>query len=75
MEKYDIVVALYILLIAIAALRVRRDMRRPRAWARSWIRRWTHCGAHHSLMKKLAAEDDVGAILLFFSGFMFLRNT
>ena len=72
MEEDDIVVSLCIILIASAALRIRRDRRRPKAWARSWIRRRAHYGAHHSLMRELAAEDqqifsidDFSAILLF----------
>ena len=71
MEEDDIVVSLRIILIASAALRIRRGRRRPRAWARSWVRRRAHYGAHHSLVRELAAEyqrsfsfDDFGAISL-----------
>ena len=39
MEEDNIAVSLYIIIIASAILRIRRDRRRPRVWARSWIHR------------------------------------
>ena len=38
MEKDDIVISSCISFIASAALRIRQDRRRPRAWAQPWIR-------------------------------------
>ena len=60
MEEDNIVVSLCIIIIASAILRIRRDRRRPRAWARSWIRRRARYGAHHSLMNELSSEDPKG---------------
>ena len=74
MEKDDFVVSLCIILIASAALRIRRDRKMPCAWAQPWIRVRAHHGAHHSLMRKLAAEDELVPFYCF-SSFMFLKNT
>ena len=45
-------------IIASAALRIRRDRRWPRRWARAWIYmyRRRQFGAHHALMEELASE-------------------
>ena len=59
MEEDNIVIALCIIIIASAILRIRWDRRRPRVWAQSWIRRHALYGAHHSLIKELSSEDKI----------------
>ena len=58
MEDDNFAIALCLIIIASAALRIRRDRRRPRRWARVWIYRRRQFGAHHALMKELASEDQ-----------------
>ena len=58
MEDENVAISLCLIIIASAALRIRRDRRRPRRWARAWIYRRRQFGAHHALMKELASEDS-----------------
>ena len=55
MEDENVAISLCLIIIASAALSIRREWRRPRRWARAWIRQF---GAHHALMKELASEDS-----------------
>ena len=57
MEDENVEISLCLIIIARAALRIRRDRRRPRQWTRAWIHRQRQLGAHHALMKELASED------------------
>ena len=57
MEDENVAISLCLIIIASAALRIRRDWRRPRRWACTWIYRRRQFGAHHALMKELASED------------------
>ena len=50
-------ISLCLIIIARAALRIRRDRRRPRQWTRPWIHRQRQLGTHHALIKELASED------------------
>ena len=56
-EDENVAVALCLIIIASAALRIRCDRRRPRQWALAWIYRSRHFGAHHASMKELTSED------------------
>ena len=60
MEDENVAMSLCLIIIASAALRIRRDRRRPRRWARAWIYRRRQFGVHHALMKELASENPHG---------------
>ena len=53
----NVAISLYLIIIASAALRIRRDWRRSRRWAHAWKCRRRQFGAHHALMKELASEE------------------
>ena len=57
MEDENVAISLSLIIIASAALRIRRDRRRPRQWTRAWIHRRRQLRAHHALMKELESED------------------
>ena len=59
MENENVAISkMCLIIIASAALRIRRDRRRPRRWARAWIYmyRRRQFRAHHTLMSELASE-------------------
>ena len=56
MEYENVAIFLCLIIIDSAALRIRRDRKRPRR-ARAWIYRRRQFGAHHASLKKLTSED------------------
>ena len=52
MEDENVAISLCLIIIASAALRIRRG------WTRAWIYRRRQFGAHHALIKELASEDS-----------------
>ena len=55
MEDENVAISLCLIIIASAALRLRREKRRPRRWVRPWINRRRQFGAYNALMKELAS--------------------
>ena len=58
MEDDNVAISLCLIIIASAALRIRRDRRRPRRWVRAWIHMRRQFGAHHALMKELEDQQS-----------------